>query len=473
MEMVLKDQELRTNVYSRMRTVKFSFLFFALIASTALAQDHCPPATDGNALSTYRDSIIGRILRNEAPQVRTSLQTCFPGGVPACLRAAAEHATGSSGATATPLTLSSERDLPPQFLVPDANGNPKPGLVRFPPNLLQTARQNGWKALAYKTRSTGGFEGNDHSNLSIVAIPGAQRDVYLQIAPQDDPNHGSTHNDPIPTTDPSRGMNVLTVITVDKTQNPPVGQLRHMTYDSAAGGYRWNNSLRSSDCTRCHSNPLRPISPRGYLNTNGNERRMKPADERTVTEINDMMGVRNLTWGRGANGERLGPAPGNQPYGWAPAGSRTRGEEFIRQCSSNLQAVSYAGFGNYEARISPNSDSVDWRKISQAMDCTRCHNGEVRGSLGSHFSWNEIQFKIAVDRTMPQEIELNNNERLALLQCLRAEFSEVGDAWRTSGDWMRRENCMNSAGFGGGLLRRNNPPSSTGTPAPSSTGTSN
>ena len=454
------------------RTKKYFSISFIVLASTAAhAQIQCPAnVNDGAALTSYRDNAIEAMVASGSSvgvtNVRQSLRSCFPAGVPSCLKEVEYHATYSStpsfnddsSGESRNLVLNSERDLPPEFLVRNSNNEVVSGVLRFPPNLMQLAKQKGWKAVSYKTRSTGGFD--TAPNLTIVAIPGATKDTYLQISPPPDNSPGAatrTHT----SGDPSKGQNTLTVISVDKSRNPPVGELRLMHFDEIAGGYRWQNNTTSQSCISCHTTPLRPISPIGYLTTNGNDPRLSREDERTVTEINEMMQVRNLSWGHFGDPEtsrRRGPSPSSQPLGWAPPASHTRDEAFIRECSSNLQPVNYTGFGGYSFQAKPGTnETVDWRKISQAMNCVKCHNGEVRGTIHEGYSPREVQFKVLVDRSMPaqQGFELNMSERLALLKCLNAERAEVAPKWKTSGEWMRRATCGSSGTSGvGQLLRR-------------------
>ena len=85
------------------------------------------------------------------------------------------------------------------------------------------------------------------------------------------------------------------------------------------------------------------------------------------------------------------------------------------------------------------SPPVDWQKVSDAMDCQMCHNNERQGVLNSITSLDQIDFKILVDQSMPFGMhknpldqgenpsapvvdQLNPNERIALANCLKAEW---------------------------------------------------
>lgn len=442
------------------------------------ARLECPNITQGDSLLTFRSAVVSRIVRGEYDIAAEAFSRCFPSEVPACLKAAKIHNDTKRYQSSIPqyntdpahlvegLTLSSEKELPPEFLVKDSAGKVKSGLVAIPPNILELSKSKGWKAVAYKTRSTGGFDAGP--NLVLVAIPGADKDIYLQISPRPEANFHDLVNEPYPQpgTNLSQGQDTLTIITVDKRANPPVGQLRRMHFDTVREGYTWDNNTRVEGCLGCHASPLRSISPRGYLVTHGNEKRMKPEDERTVTEINQMMTVEGLTWGKlkvqGVETNR-GPEADSHPLGWAPPNSETRTDEFIRQCAQSLTVRDYVAISRdyaHQFRMSPDL-KLNTAKIRAAMDCVQCHSGRIRGPLHEGFSQDEVFFKIAVDKTMHPGSDLSPDERMALYNCLKAERLVVRDAWRTSGEWMTRSVCEDATGS---TRRRNRP--GTGERAP-------
>jgi hypothetical protein len=454
--------------------MRISILALILLLSTRAALAGGPPAVacpsdmSGDSIEDWRDNAVKAIIAGNNSGVSASLNTCFPSQKPSCLSdlayynqqqaAAASGAGGqySSGYGSDPneyKTLTSENDLPPEFLSKDESGSVIPGSVKIPEGILELAKSKGWKAANYKTRSSGGFDNiGNLTNLTIVAVPGATKDIFLQISP---PPDGGDPNNPNPVGNPAHGQNTLTVITVDKTKTPPLGQLRLMNADGR-GGYQWNNNLRSEDCTTCHASPLRSISPRGYLTANDNEQRMTPEQERNISEINNMMVVPELKWGSqmvGGREIRRGPRMDSQPTGWAPQNSETRKEAFITQCAQNASSIYYSGFGySYNAQPTgpAGARNINWQKVATAMNCVDCHNGKVRGFLHEGFSQPEIHFKLLVDRSMPFASDnLNMDERLAVVNCLRQERSVVRDRWRQSGSWMKSQFCEDFNGGSG------------------------
>lgn len=418
-----------------------------LTAVTASALD-CPPGGSrptGRAIAAWRELAATKILGNEAAEVQTSIRQCFPTRVPKCLEAVDEYSAEAIGLPRfripTPLTISSEADLPTEFLVKDANGNPVPGKVKIPDNIFEIAGGRGWLVSDYKTRGTGGFD--TAPNLVIVALkntPTQGKDILLQISPPRDAGHPENGGNPLPDPRKVHGQGTLTVITADRTQNPPVGQLRLMSGDGRS--YTWNNELRSNGCVECHSVPMRSISPRGYKITNW-ENPMDPTDQANVDAINEIMHLRNFTWGRDQNGERLGPQEDSHPYGWAPANSPTRTEAFVTDCFDTRESQRYEGFGGYVHNTpkTPGATLRDWVPLRNAMNCASCHNGGTRGTLHSDFSFDEIVFKVLVDRSMPPEADLTPDERLALVNCIAKEKEQTFAPWQASGAWMKRESC--------------------------------
>jgi hypothetical protein len=413
----------------------------------------CPPSSSGVNIKAWRELAIGKIAEGTPQDVVTSIAQCFPTTVPKCLNEtknyAQEQITGEQpSATPTPLTLKSEKDLPPEFLPKDADGNVIPGQVKIPDNIFEIAAAKNWKVVDYKTRSTGGFDGSP--NLVLVVLPNwpeAGKDVYLQISPPQDVNHPTNGALPKPEPRTTVGLDTLTVITADKTVNPPVGQLRLMnqpedSLETNQSRYVWNDRLQARSCTACHSVPLRSISPRGYGHVNW-ELPMNDADQALVTEINGMMKIDNFSWGTDSAGFKLGARPDSHPYGWAPASSDTRSEAFIRTCFEERQGEDYFGFGNYQVRVDKNPEAQleDWMKIKNAMNCVGCHDNKVRGYLHEGFSFDELVFKVLIDKSMPPDSDLTNDERLTVLTCIQKEHDLTNEAWRKTGSWLKKQSC--------------------------------
>ena len=431
-----------------------------LLSCSAFAQNLvCPTSDNGEAITKWRSEAVKAIVSGQYSDVSSKLKQCFGERNVSCLEdlkyyLEARRRGDSSTLYSDPdpygsrpvegYTIQSVEDLPKEFRAATDR-------VKLPDNLEQVSKSNGWKAVSYKTRSTGGFDTGP--NLTLVAIPGNEKDVYLQISPPRKEHVNFFDPKPeIAGDNPSKGQKVLTIITVDKTKNPPVGQLRLLT-QGPDGNYVWNNKLRAQQCIECHSSPLRTISPVGYQTTVQGEGKMNPRDQKTVQEINEMM-VGALSWGAvktSAGVEvRRGPAMESQPYGWAPQNSSTRSNDYLRSCSQNKKTYSYqsiTGPGTFTVQSTmSDSMSLDLNKVKNAMNCNYCHNGNVRGTLHKGFSFDEMTFKILVDRSMPPGEDLNTNERIALLNCLRAEYRDVSSQWDKSGEWMTRMACTGGGG---------------------------
>jgi hypothetical protein len=100
------------------------------------------------------------------------------------------------------------------------------------------------------------------------------------------------------------------------------------------------------------------------------------------------------------------------------------------------------------------SPAIRWEKVRDAMNCASCHNNRQRGALNAGTSWAEIDFKILVDQSMPWGWHrnpmdrgnpnkpvidlLNENERIALSNCLQAEW-ELEQVKTT--DWLGEISC--------------------------------
>ena len=454
------------------KNIKTILLIASLSAPQFVSADsefNCPPSGTAANISAYRDTIVESILKGDYATANSSLQRCVGDLQVACLTDAQYflNLKRNSGA----VTYAPEMDPPGSrpvegYTVKTPNDLPVPfradnGQIKIPDNLMQTSQRNGWKTVSYKTRSTGGFD--TAPNLTLIAIPGEEKDIFLQISPP--PAGHLNYYNPEPEIrggNISAGQNVLTVITVDKTKNPPVGQLRLLEKDIATGNYRWNDKLRSRSCTECHTSPLRTISPVGYLTTNGAEQRMNPQTEQTITEINEMM-TGKASWGAFETNTgqviRRGPPLESQPYGWAPEGSPTRTEDYLKTCSTTQSSYSFTAFGGYSySGTMSSSPPINYAKLQNAMNCAYCHNGNVRGKLHANFSFEEMVFKVLVDKSMPPGEDLNQNERMALLNCMRAEFRAVSNKWKESGEWMKSAACtdqFNIRSSGGATLPTN------------------
>ncbi len=461
-----------------MKIIKILGIIIFIFSSRLLRADEphaaslkCPESQADDDMDSWRSAALEKALGGKYGEVSDAFKNCFPQGAPRCLKAVEEYVemkkypdlnsnlykselrpaqigyieTPLKLEPVTPLTLQSEKDLPKEFTVEG-----KPGLIRFPPNILKLAKAKAWKALAYKTRSSGGFD--QSPNLVLVAIPGRDKDIYLQISPNYIAPMVETANDPYPEAgvDLSKGLKTLTIITVDKRKSPPEGQMREIV--DYGDGYKWTNKLSSQTFIGCHTKPLCAISPSGYLINQGNEKRMKPEDEKSVQEINDMMLVEGLSWGAvSVDGHEVqrGPYVDSQPYGWSPANSEeTRSPEAIKQCAQSQRPIAYSDVTqdlNYKFQPSGDPTRINAKHIANAMNCIQCHNSKIRGFLHDQFQESEIKFKILVDKSMPPGAELNDDERIALYNCLIAEKDHWSETWIKTAPWAKRENCQSAS----------------------------
>jgi len=433
---------------------------FALSAGSAFSfpnasQDRsCPEDRyNGASLTGWREKAIALAVDGQFGEAREWVKKCFPAQVPACVQdlyAYVDHKTAPNvgnlqEAIAQAGSFKSPKDLPEEFWVKDANGEVSMTKIRFPKDIIRIAKEKGWPATPYRTRSTGGFEFG--GNLFVVVVPGEKRDVALQV----ELPPGGDHNDPMPELGPNgevQGRNTLTMIAVDKTHgHNSQAQLRKTFRASGAEDvYNWPETP-ATGCMSCHANPFRPISPVGYRTLNGEERFMTPEHKADVDAVNHVLNQDYSTWqGIEKDGHKIhaGRTLDEQPVGWAPPDSPTRKQDYIEKCAENLQSFTYSGFGGNQIEVKPDPNlSVNWKKIRTGMACYSCHNGDMRGTLGvNSFGREEIQFKLLVDRSVPEGMDLNINERLAIYKCLYKEANDVKDSWKTSGAWMKRQVCQ-------------------------------
>jgi len=418
----------------------------------------------------------GAELKSKSIEVNKILKSCYPSQTPDCLKEIehysfiqanpTEYRTGKSQDPGPEnLTINSASDLPDAFRLKGADGKLSDDLVGMPDDILKVAKQNGWKTVSYKTKSTGGFDGSP--NLFIVAVPLGEGEnkwdkvAVLQTSPHDDKKGKHKRYNPVPK--PANGnftnaLGTLTVITIDKTQDPPVGQSRQLyktAYDEGKRSkkrkvaYKWGNSTSVTSCTSCHTQPFRAISPLGDGANHGKEKAVSAKHKKEIDEMNAILEDFS-TWGKveykGRQYSR-GVKMDSQPYGWAPENSVTRTNEWLLECASQRRDINYSGFNNYNASVKKNPNAIIRPEIlKEAMDCFSCHNGKDHGVLHGSYSNKEMQFKIAIHKTMPRGgNELTDDERLALISCLNAEFAAVKQDWKKSGNWMKGEKCVASS----------------------------
>lgn len=449
---------------------------FLLSSPLALATewDNCPTTVQARQLIDWREVLKKKVLEGKAPEVLGAIKKCYSDTPPACYddliyyantqANPSAYAGSSSGFFETAdLTIKGTIDLPIELQAKDQSGAIIPNQVSFPDNILDVAKAKGWDALLYKTRSSGGFD--SAPNLFILGISTPDKDIFLQTSPHPD---ASPSDDPTP--NPRNGnfakaQNTLTVITVDKTKTPAEGQMRIMRKAYGTDNYQWDNTINISSCTSCHTTPTRSISPRGYLTVNGSEKRMTPEQEEMVDRLNNKLGQPN-SWGKKViDGVevRFGPSMASFPLGWAPANSETRKEEFMKACATERKSSDQYGFGGYQASFKMNTPpEINYPRLAEAMNCVRCHDGSSRGPMHEGYGRDNVEFKILVDRSMPHGMELNGDERMALVNCLYREREKVKSIWRETGPWMTKASCY-------GMQFKNGAPKPQPTTNPSAT----
>jgi hypothetical protein len=408
-------------------SILVSLLVLTISAKSISAEwNDCPKDTSYKSLSDWRNLLIQRIVKNDFKGPQDAISNCLPNEAPACFEDLIYYAKEKSGIIPntvwqkeSEVTISKRDQLPKEFWGATPDG------VIIPKNILALAKEKKWKTVLYKTQSSGGFD--DPPTLFLIAVPGKDTDIYIQISPESN-NDWDKRDKPVPELKNhiSVGQASMTIITVDKKKTPPVGQPRRIS--KTGDEYKWSNDISVKTCIPCHSVPLKPISPLGYGFTDGKEK-MGPEQTKEVEEMNDLL-RRYVSWGTtdvgNGNVKRLGPPMDSQPTGWAPKDSNTRTEDYIKDCAK------YVGVDT----------PIDYKRIAASMNCVDCHNNSYRGVLHERFNQSEIRFKVLGDRSMPEDVtDLTKEERLVLVQCLLQEQSTVSEAWRKSGDWLRRTSC--------------------------------
>lgn len=473
----------------------------------------------------------GSYYGNETIQsVTTSIESCFPTKIPACLQHVHDYAEQQWTAYLPPATETAEetqrRVLPKEFWDQSSVSNGKPErfvLFQQTPgshsykDIEQIAREKGWPMVRYKSRMSGGFD--DTTSLLMIRVPGnkltppVNYDQYVNIPIPAEPNDRSGPLDQVkaipekklPSPDEYRNPNTnyslgstVTVVTVEKKDGNKPGKVYFTFYRRYGEQYfrRDSNPSVRSACYSCHPNGVRAISPYGYHVRDSEHARglTKPEHEWLATqEMNNSMNQNNgfemVDWGKVRdpsgklrpllNPAGMGPVVGpihplNKKVTTGPDGhpqtvypSRTKefivGEDGNHGCARSggyLSATNVIRLPDINGRGGPgranvftltDNPPINWQKVRDQMSCASCHNNRIRGSLNMNTSFNEIAFKILVDQSMPAGAhvdpsagnghvhdDLNPNERIALVNCLRQEF----DIERTKmPEWLAQVSC--------------------------------
>lgn len=465
-----------------------------------------PSANTEEALTTWRKELSESFLKAENDsdkeaayrRVNSILKACYPTQRPTCLDDLEYYSYYKSHPQEyyiarqrqpekSDLTINNIDQLPKEIVGTRDDGSK---YIVIPGNVEALAKTKGWKTVQYKTKSTGGF--NSPPNLFILAIPLGtppnewDKSIVLQTSPHRDSDGNQTNPMPKPGNgDFTNAQTTLTAITIDKTKSPSTGWLRIMRggqtrqlkvngKDESRMSYGFDNTISWSSCIECHSNPFRAIAPLGTGATHGGEQKATAEHRKQVADINAILGDTS-SWGQVTyNGRkwRLGPEMDSQPTGWAPWKEddddfipQTRREDWIKKCAKDRKSKNYWGFGGYTVNLNKNPNAtLNYENIAEGMDCYGCHDNDYHGKLHRGFSWSEIEFRVAIHQNMPEGTNLNDDERLAVLACLRQEREIVRDAWYQSGTWLYGKECEDTT-IAKKCSASASPPSLT-TPAP-------
>ena len=326
----------------------------------------------------------------------------------------------------------------------------------------------GWVMARYKSRHAGGFDSGTASLLMVYVPPGApvngvpdNTHRWLNFALPTDPttidpetnqplDSLPTPRNPIPTDYSSGGPRTFTMVSATVVEGQPTTVHFNKFYRGGNNDAHTPDSYPNSvsGCYSCHPNGLRAISPLGFHvdakeAANPNLMLDKSAWQ-AVQKINkamdDVAGGAVVNWDQG-----FVPKVSYPTKRYGPSDSPGRTPEFIQSCAKGPNMpTSYRItdiFGRAPGRkniYTMDPDAViDSQKIIDAMDCESCHNHETRGALTQGTSADQINFKILVDQSMPAgyltnpysrtpsvpyKNKLDVNHRIALANCLRAEF---------------------------------------------------
>lgn len=412
------------------------------------------------------------------------LKRCFGSQVPACLQRVNDYAGRND--IAAPAQDQTVRDAaqkqPPSELFLSSSD---PFSYLVPETIEERAAALGWPSVRYKSRHSGGFD-RDTASLLMIYVPGSKVnppvnfDRWLNFAlPSDSEAEGLNPTPGAPVPSPAdyeaeaRGElslpRIFTMVSLDRRNGSSAAQVYFQRFVRTRGkaAFKAEENANPKRCIGCHPNGLRAISPLGYHVRSG-ESRMNDSDWETVKLINDAMvqaaGTRPVTWRdapvRAGSTERkplLKPAANGPAIGPLKAlNSRSRTQAFIAQCAQKRRTVEVKDiFGrapgrNNVYRMSANPQ-IDADKILRFMSCSACHGGATRSPLNALTDWEQVDFKILVDQSMPLgthqdplesgtaevQDQLNGDERLALANCLLAEYEleqKETVAWLTQGE---------------------------------------
>ena len=454
----------------------------ATFAQSDIRPTLCPDLKSDQAITEFRR----KILRPEPDsdyshfQDPAQLKKCFPSGIPACFKPLEAYLEAKNSRpddyTQTEDPKSDPRQqMPEELLISGKNDH----AYVFRTDVEKIAKKKGWPTVRYKSRLSGGFESTP--SLLMIEVPGSSLkppvlyDRFINLTLKEDEGKKST--DPVPHAklptprqlrkdeDDLYPM-IYTMVAVDHSQ---AGEKPKILFQKFSRTTRSEHFTPEGDqdklhCLSCHPSGLREISPLGFSVDPG-EKQLPPDAWKMVQRINaDMEKAQNYGMVKLPNAQlkelateaHFGPRiPLTQKKIVRPDGSeeviyptRTKafieGEDGMSGCAYQFPVGKsyYVGSKVAGIEIAPkftSSPPINWNKVAQAMDCGSCHDGQYRGQLeGTGLQYKEIKFKILGDKSMPLGMhvnpmehggpdkpvidELNTNERIALMNCLDAEF---------------------------------------------------
>ncbi len=421
--------------------------------------------------------------RNLAEQIRS----CFGNEVPACLARMNDYVNRNNVAAPnfdTPVRSAPAKQPPAQLFLNGAASFE----YRVPEDIEARAAALGWPSVRYKSRHSGGFD-RDTASLLIIYVPGDRAnppvnyDRWLNFALPEDPSSAATHptpSSPLPSADDyaaeGRGEvdlpKVFTMVSLDRRMDNKPAQVyfqRFLRNGRGNATFKPEGNADPKRCVSCHPNGLRAISPLGY-HVRKEESMMDEEAWQTVQLINDAMikaaGQKTITWrdapvsatstqrrtllNPAAHGPMVGPL--------VPLNGRSRTVEFINQCAQRRRSIDVRDiFGRAPGRDNvyrlSSRPEIDAAKVIRFMNCGACHGNASRSPLNALTDWAQIDFKILVDQSMPWgahknplesttgtvEDSLTPDERIALANCLQAEFElEIQEKTR----WLTQARCQ-------------------------------
>ncbi len=270
---------------------------------------------------------------------------------------------------------------------------------------------------------------------------------------------------------------VFTIVSVERPVGNTPAQVFFQMFDRESQGMKFTPRSNSdvTSCVSCHPNGLRAISPLG-LHVRAGEAALPDVDWKAADIINAAMitsaGNKPVQWRSGkvtANGVTVnksffspadqGPImglktplndQGSRSKAFILGGTLPNGQT-AQGCFKRRTTVSVRDiFGRAPGTLNGNnvyslsaSPSIRWEKVRDSMNCASCHDNAIRGGINHTMDMSQVDFKILVDQSMPAGAhvnpldtvegvpgsssnpvhdELTGDERIALANCVQAEF---------------------------------------------------